>query len=197
VLNVLGLGLALVLGGSAVILIANTIRMAIYARRDEVSIMKLVGASNWFIRVPFVLEGLIEGILGAGLAVLTVWIASQNLRGIGDSIQLLRFNIEDAFFLRWGILLILFGAAAGVLGSLVGLSKYLREAETKPARHEAFTLIGLLALPGAGLVAPAGAQSSRDLDEVQREIDQLASQINNARAESRRVGEDLGGAQAG
>jgi cell division transport system permease protein len=133
VLNVLGLGLALVLGGSAVILIANTIRMAIYARRDEVSIMKLVGASNWFIRVPFVLEGLIEGILGAGLAVLTVWIASQNLRGIGDSIQLLRFNIEDAFFLRWGILLILFGAAAGVLGSLVGLSKYLREAETKPA----------------------------------------------------------------
>jgi cell division transport system permease protein len=133
VLNFLGLGLALVLGASAVILIANTIRMAIYARRDEVSIMKLVGASNWFIRVPFLLEGLIEGVLGAGLAVLTVWIASQNLRGVGDSIQLLRFNIEDVFFLRWGIIFILFGAAAGVLGSLVGLSKYLREAESKPA----------------------------------------------------------------
>ncbi len=133
VLNFLGLGLALVLGASAVILIANTIRMAIYARRDEVSIMKLVGASNWFIRVPFLLEGLIEGILGAGLAVLTVWIASQNLRGVGDSIQLLRFNIEDVFFLRWGIVFILFGAAAGVLGSLLGLRKYLREAESKPA----------------------------------------------------------------
>ena len=126
VLNFLGLGLALVLGASAVILIANTIRMAIYARRDEVSIMKLVGASNWFIRVPFLLEGLIEGVL-------TVWIASQNLRGVGDSIQLLRFNIEDVFFLRWGIVFILFGAAAGVLGSLLGLSKYLREAESKPA----------------------------------------------------------------
>lgn len=133
VLNVLGLGLAFVLGGSAVILIANTIRMAIYARRDEVSIMKLVGASNWFIRIPFVLEGLIEGVVGAGMAVLTVWVASQNLRGIGDSIQLLRFNIEDAFFLRWGILFLLFGAAAGVLGSLLGLSRYLREAESKPA----------------------------------------------------------------
>jgi len=133
VLNVLGLGLALLLGGSAVILIANTIRMAIYARRDEVSIMKLVGASNWFIRVPFVLEGLIEGVVGAGLAVLTVWVASQNLRGVSNSIQLLRFNIDDAFFLRWGILLVLFGAAAGVLGSLLGLSKYLREAENKPA----------------------------------------------------------------
>lgn len=129
VLNFLGLGLALVLGGSAVILIANTIRMAIYARRDEVSIMKLVGASNWFIRVPFVLEGLIEGLLGAGLAVLAVWIASQNLRGIGETIQIVQFAIADGFFLRWGILFVLFGAAAGVIGSFLGLSRYLREAD--------------------------------------------------------------------
>lgn len=128
VLNVLGIGLAAVLGTSAVILIANTIRMAIYARRDEVSIMKLVGASNWFIRVPFLLEGLIEGVLGAGLAVLTVWVASQNLRTIGDTIPLIRFAISDQFFLRWGVLFLIFGAAAGVLGSLLGLSKYLREA---------------------------------------------------------------------
>lgn len=129
VLNFLGLGLAIVLGASAVVLIANTIRMAIYARRDEVSIMKLVGASNWYVRVPFLLEGLIEGVLGAGLAVLTVWIASQNLRSIGDTIQLIRFTIPDQFFLRWGVLFVLFGATAGVLGSLVGLSRYLREAD--------------------------------------------------------------------
>lgn len=129
VLNFLGLGLAMLLGASAVILIANTIRMAIYARRDEVSIMKLVGASNWFIRVPFLFEGLMEGILGAGLAVLTVWIASQNLEAIGDTIQLIQFTIADGFFLRWGVLFVVFGAAAGVLGSLVGLSRYLREAD--------------------------------------------------------------------
>jgi len=129
VLNFLGIGLALVLGASAVILIANTIRMAIYARRDEVSIMKLVGASNWFIRVPFLLEGLIEGILGAGLAVLTIWVASQNLEGVGEAIPLIRLNISDQFFLRWGVLFVVFGAVAGVLGSLVGLSRYLREAD--------------------------------------------------------------------
>lgn len=129
VLNFLGLGLALVLGFSAVILIANTIRMAIYARRDEVSIMKLVGASNWYIRIPFVLEGLIEGLLGAVLAVLVVWIPSQNLKGASESINLIQLSIPNGFFLRWGVLFILFGAVAGVVGSLLGLSRYLREAD--------------------------------------------------------------------
>jgi cell division transport system permease protein len=129
VLNFLGLGLAIVLGASAVILIANTIRMAIYARRDEVAIMKLVGASNWYIRIPFVLEGLIEGLLGAGFAVLTIWIASQNLRGAAETIPLVQLSISNGFFLRWGVLFVLFGAAAGVVGSLLGLSRYLREAD--------------------------------------------------------------------
>lgn len=127
VLNLLFLGLALVLGISAVVLIANTIRMAIYARRDEVSIMKLVGASNWYIRIPFVLEGLIEGLIGAGLAVLAVWLASRNLRAINETIRIVTFSVPDRFFLRWGIAFLLFGAMAGVLGSVLGLSRYLRE----------------------------------------------------------------------
>lgn len=143
VLNFLGIGLAIVLGISAVILIANTIRMAIYARRDEVSIMKLVGASNWFIRVPFLLEGLIEGVLGAGLAVLTVWVAAQNLQGLDDSIQLLTFSISTQFFLQWGVLFVVFGAAAGVLGSLLGLSRYLREAEGSRGSERDAALAGV------------------------------------------------------
>jgi cell division transport system permease protein len=129
VLNLLGLGLAFVLGISAVILIANTIRMAIYARRDEVAIMKLVGASNWFVRIPFILEGMIEGLVGAGLAVTTVWVASRNLRTLGETIEIISFSISDRFFVTWGILFLLFGAAAGVLGSVLGLSRYLRDDE--------------------------------------------------------------------
>jgi cell division transport system permease protein len=103
--------------------------MAIYARRDEVAIMKLVGASNWYVRIPFVLEGLFEGLLGAMLAVLTIWIAAQNLKGVSDTVRLVQLNIANGFFLRWGTLFVLFGAAAGVLGSLLGLSRYLREAD--------------------------------------------------------------------
>ena len=64
--------LAVVLLLSASVLILNTIRMAIFARRREVSVMKLVGATNWFIRLPFMAEGLVQGLLGGGVAVLAV-----------------------------------------------------------------------------------------------------------------------------
>ncbi|MEA1902716.1 MAG: permease-like cell division protein FtsX [Actinomycetota bacterium] len=129
VLNVLGLGLAIALGLSAVVLIANTIRLAIYARRDEVSIMKLVGASNWFIRVPFLLEGMIEGVVGAGLAVFAVWLGSTNLARAGEGFALFRLDVGQRWFFQWGLLFLLFGAVAGIVGSLLGLSRYLRDSE--------------------------------------------------------------------
>jgi cell division transport system permease protein len=129
VLNVLGLGMAIVLGMSAVVLIANTIRLAIYARRDEVAVMKLVGASNWFIRVPFLFEGMIEGLFGAALAVFTVWLGSSRLAEATQSFELFRLDVANQFFFRWGLLFLLFGALAGVIGSLLGLSRYLRDAE--------------------------------------------------------------------
>jgi cell division transport system permease protein len=66
------LSVAVVLLLSASVLILNTIRMAIFARRREVSVMKLVGATNWFIRLPFMAEGLIQGLAGAAVAVLVV-----------------------------------------------------------------------------------------------------------------------------
>jgi cell division transport system permease protein len=129
VLNVLGLGMAIVLGVAAVVLIANTIRLAIYARRDEVSIMKLVGASNWFIRVPFLLEGMIEGLVGAALAVFAVWLGTTNLARAGETFALFRLDVGDDFFFRWGLLFLIFGAVAGIIGSMLGLSKYLRDAD--------------------------------------------------------------------
>ncbi len=128
-LNFLGLFLAITLGLAAVVLIANTIRLAIYARRDEVSIMKLVGASNWFIRVPFLLEGMIEGLVGAGLAVIVVWFGATNLARAGEGFALLRLDVAQDWFLQWGVLFLLFGAVAGIIGSLLGLSRYLRDSD--------------------------------------------------------------------
>jgi cell division transport system permease protein len=103
--------------------------LALYARREEVAIMTLVGASNWFIRVPFLLEGMIEGLVGAALAVFAVWVASSNLAKAGESFALFRLDIGTDFFLRWGVAFLVFGTVAGILGSLLGLSRYLRDAE--------------------------------------------------------------------
>jgi cell division transport system permease protein len=127
VLNMIGVVLAIVQGASAVVLISNTIRMAIYARREEIGIMKLVGASNWFIRVPFLLEGMLQGFGGALFAVVMVFFARTRLESIDDTIGLFDFQVADSFFWRWTILFLLFGALAGFLGSALGLRRYLRE----------------------------------------------------------------------
>ena len=126
--QVVGLSASIVLGVAAVVLIANTIRLAIYARRDEVSIMKLVGASNWFIRVPFVMEGLFEGLVGAIAAVLSVWVFFVAVANVW-SFSLFRLEVATDWFLTRGLIFLLFGALAGVLGSLLGLSRYLRDSD--------------------------------------------------------------------
>ena len=64
---------------ASIVLIANTIRLSIFARRREVEVMKLVGATNWFIRWPFVIEGVIVGFMGGVLAVLLLWIIKDTL----------------------------------------------------------------------------------------------------------------------
>ena len=177
VLNGLGLVASLVFGVSAVVLIANTIRMAIYARRDEVSIMKLVGAGNWFIRVPFVLEGLIEGVVGAGLAVLAVWLASDRLASVEQSVEIVRLSLPTDFFLRWGV----------VVRPLRGCGRRARQ-PARPAalpqglavRRLVAALLSALALIGA-LPAPA-AGPKEELSDVERRIEELADDIESSRA---------------
>ena len=67
--------MAAVLLASSLFLIVNTIRLATFARRREIEVMKLVGASNWFVRVPFMAEGLVQGAIGAGFAFGLVYFA--------------------------------------------------------------------------------------------------------------------------
>lgn len=127
ILNSFTIGLGGLLGVAAIVLIANTIRMAIYARREEVGIMKLVGASNWFIRVPFLLEGMIEGLVGAILAVGAVWLAHETLlRQLSATQGIVNFVVPLEFLLRWGVVVLAFGAMAGVFGSAIALRRFLK-----------------------------------------------------------------------
>jgi cell division transport system permease protein len=121
--------LALALGVAAVALIANTIHMAIYARREEIEIMRLVGASNWFVRTPFLIEGAAEGFVGGLLAVLFIVIAQQlAVDRLQDLPQWINVAVPDSFLLQQGALVLLFGMLAGLIGSGLSLTvhRYLR-----------------------------------------------------------------------
>jgi cell division transport system permease protein len=116
-----------VLLASSLFLIVNTIRLATFARRREIEVMKLVGASNWFVRVPFMAEGLVQGAIGAGFAFglvyLLKWIITNLLKNQHNLLQPFYASSHDVFVIGSWVLLI--GAVIGVAGSMIGLRKFL------------------------------------------------------------------------
>jgi cell division transport system permease protein len=127
-LRVIGLFLWIGVMIGAVALIINTIQLAIFARRREVAVMKLVGATNWFIRVPFMLEGLIHGIVGAIIAFAVTYGVRDTIASfVGNETVLgsrqLYVTSHEAFLS--GLLLLLVGAAVGVLGSAFAIRRFL------------------------------------------------------------------------
>ena len=117
--GVAGVALGLAFAAVAVIIIGATIRMAVLARTREISIMRLVGATDGFIRRPFLIEGSIKGILGGALALVLTYLAMRLLA------QYLHF--ETVFFdRRLATLGLLFGAIIGTLGSAVSVGRHLR-----------------------------------------------------------------------
>lgn len=117
--TVAGLSLGLVFAAVATIIIGTTIRMTVLARSREISIMRLVGATDGFVRLPFLIEGFIKGVLGGAAALLLTWIASQLIS---------RYVIETAFFDNTLALMgLLFGALIGLIGSAVSVGRHLRK----------------------------------------------------------------------
>jgi cell division transport system permease protein len=121
--------LSVALGVAAVALIANTIHMAIYARREEIEIMRLVGASGWFVRIPFLFEGMIEGLFGGVLAIgVSVGVYRVALDRLTDLPAFIDIQIGNEFLVRWGVLTLAFGVLVGAIGSSLSLAvhRYLR-----------------------------------------------------------------------
>jgi len=123
------LGAGAILLGTGLLLILNTIRMAIFARRREIEVMKLVGASNSFILVPFMLEGTFQGLVGAALGTASVyganrafeeWLASENVLNILQS-----FAVGSGEVWGIGALLFLVGAIVGSVGSAIAAYRFL------------------------------------------------------------------------
>ncbi|MFF2752206.1 permease-like cell division protein FtsX [Psychrobacillus sp. NPDC058041] len=125
-----GLVLILALLFTAMFLISNTIRITIVARRRDIEIMKLVGATNWFIRIPFILEGMWLGILGSILPITLVSVLYYNIYKMlepklaqGKLFELLDFS---PFIYQVDALILLMGVLIGVWGSFMSVRKFLR-----------------------------------------------------------------------
>jgi len=116
--SVAGIALGVAFAAVAIIIIGATIRMTVLARAKEISIMRLVGATDMFIRLPFLIDGLVKGVLGGLLALLFVWVANRAVN---------EYFIETVFFDRQMIFFgVVGGALMGVLGSLVSVGRHLR-----------------------------------------------------------------------
>ncbi|MGZ8710202.1 MAG: cell division protein FtsX [Thermoanaerobaculia bacterium] len=116
--TVAGIALGVAFAAVAVIIIGATIRMTVLARAKEISIMRLVGATDMFIRLPFLIDGLVKGVLGGLLALVFVWVANRVVN---------EYFMETIFFDRQLVFLgVVGGAVMGVLGSLVSVGRHLR-----------------------------------------------------------------------
>ncbi len=127
-LRIIALVMIIFLIFSALALISNTIRLAIYARRKEIAIMRLVGASNWFIRWPFFIEGIVEGLIGALLAIsLLASVRYILLSKLETQMQFMSaLQINPIFWRNLLIMLLGSGVIIGALGSVIALRRYLK-----------------------------------------------------------------------
>jgi cell division transport system permease protein len=124
-----GLILVLVLGLLAIFLITNTIKMSIHSRMQEIQIMRTIGATNSFIRTPFLIEGILIGFIGSiipiGLTIFGYKYIFETMNGVLLSdIFVLRPVFPFVFYLSY--LLVLLGVSVGLLGSFISVSRYLR-----------------------------------------------------------------------
>ncbi len=125
-IQIVSLIAVIILLGASTVLIANTIRLSIFARRREIEVMKLVGATNWFVRGPFMLEGLLTGLVGSLAAVVLLFLTRevamsrilQNMREDPD-VHALGFTTTALILLAVGLLI-------GALGSGLTLRRFLR-----------------------------------------------------------------------
>ncbi len=123
----IGLALIILLIFIALVFINNTIRLAILARRKEIAIMRLVGASNGFIRGPFLMEGAIHALIGSVLAVVIIQLLRMfAIPRLQDSLQFLSFDVTGTTYVLIYVALVGAGLIIGLIGSALAMRRYLK-----------------------------------------------------------------------
>jgi cell division transport system permease protein len=126
-LGLAGAGLLAILVVVSIVIVMNTIRTAVYHRRKEIEVMKLVGATEWFVRGPFVLEGVMTGLIAAAFALALLVIAYQPaVDRFRSDIAFIPLSYDPAFVVSLARDLLLGGALLGALGSYIGVRRYVK-----------------------------------------------------------------------
>ncbi|WP_346353440.1 permease-like cell division protein FtsX [Azotosporobacter soli] len=125
-IRIFGLVLIIFLALAALFIISNTIRLTVFARRREIGIMKYVGATDWFIRWPFLIEGMMLGFGGALLAVLLLnQTYGALVNQVHDSLAFLPLIPKYPFITNLSVVLVLLGTGIGALGSTISLRRFM------------------------------------------------------------------------
>jgi cell division transport system permease protein len=126
-LGLAGAGLLAILVVVSIVIVMNTIRTAVYHRRKEIEVMKLVGATEWFVRGPFVIEGIMTGLIAASIALSLLVIAYQPaIDRFQSDITFIPLSYDPAFISSLATDLLLGGAFMGALGSYIGVRRYVK-----------------------------------------------------------------------
>ena len=126
-LGLAGIGLMVILVVVSVVIVMNTIRTAVYHRRKEIEVMKLVGATEWFVRGPFVIEGVMTGLIAAAIALSLLVIAYQPaVERFHSDIVFIPLTYDPNFISSLARDLLIGGALLGALGSYIGVRRFVR-----------------------------------------------------------------------
>ncbi len=126
-LRIFGFTLMLVLAFATLFIISNTIRLTVFARRKEIAIMKYVGATDWFIRWPFVMEGMVLGLFGSIIAAMVLRTAYAAMaEKVYDTLAFFPLIPEQPFLTYITIVVVISGMVVGAIGSAVSIKKFLK-----------------------------------------------------------------------
>lgn len=126
-IRLIGVALIILLTGAAIFIISNTIRLTVFARRKEIAIMKYVGATDWFIRWPFLLEGICLGFIGGGLATIFLYIVyNQVTQEIYEAMAFFPLIPQHPFIDYISLAILVTGIIIGALGSTISLKRFLK-----------------------------------------------------------------------
>ena len=177
----------------SIVVVSNTIKLTVFNRADEISIMKYIGATNWFIRGPFLVEGIIIGVISAAISVgLTALIYHKLVELIGDQMfSMLSIPMVPEEFLIYNLawIFLALGVSIGACGSIISIRKFLNTEGSRHGRRALALLI--IAVMGAGFVLFPACANASELSDLNKEIKQKRQELKEGKHQVKEMMDEI------